>query len=157
MSDWKTIDFGKGNYEISKQGVVRNKTTGKTISNRYNTYGYAFVNLYDSGRTGTKLISRLLCDAFQGGLKRGFVVDHIDEDKTNNDLSNLQQISYRENVIRSKKRQPKSGKRGVCWHAGGNMWKSRFRFQGKLYEKYFNDLDEAGQWYEEMTKAADSF
>ena len=43
---------------------------------------------------------RFVYEVFNGSIKDGFVIDHIDRIKTNNSLSNLQAISQRENTKR---------------------------------------------------------
>lgn len=49
----------------------------------------------------TYLTHLLVWETFRGERERGFVVDHIDEDKYNPELLNLQQIPQSDNVTRS--------------------------------------------------------
>lgn len=53
-------------------------------------------------KTVTKSISRLVAEAFIGEIPEGYVVDHIDTDRTHNYVSNLQIITLSENTQRSK-------------------------------------------------------
>lgn len=57
-----------------------------------NNMGYLLVN----GR----LAHRLAYESCRGPIPEGFVIDHVDGDKTNNKLSNLNCITQRENLIK---------------------------------------------------------
>ena len=58
------------------------------------------------------------------------VVDHVDNNKTNNSIYNLQVITARLNV--SKDRLDKTSKyTGVCWHKAGRKWYAQIRIEGK--------------------------
>lgn len=63
--------------------------------------GYFKVGLRCSDKTQKKFfIHRLLYEAFIGPIPEGFVIDHIDENKQNNSLDNLQALSQRDNAIK---------------------------------------------------------
>lgn len=89
---WKDV-VGFSNYEVSDQGRVRNKTTKQIRSFSYN-HGYPQVDLYPGQKTRT--IHRLVADAFLGE-HPGMQVNHIDGDKNNNCLSNLEWCTSSEN------------------------------------------------------------
>lgn len=105
---WKTItDFP--NYEVSDQGRVRNKTTKKLRSFSYN-HGYPQVDLYPGQQTRT--IHRLVADAFLGE-HPGMQVNHIDGNKKNNCIENLEWCTASENnqhAYNSNLRVPPKGK-----------------------------------------------
>ena len=91
------------NYEASSEGRIRNKQTGKILSPGLNTNGYKIVVLSDGGITHTKTVHRLVADSFYDGDHTGFVVDHIDGNKQNNFVGNLQFCTSSENNARAYK------------------------------------------------------
>lgn len=102
MEKFKVIPF-EDNYEVSNKGRVRNKTTLSIKSLRYNKGGYLRVTLYPSGKTYTvhQLVGRVwLKDTFEEGLQ----IDHLDAVRDNNDVTNLEWVTYEENQRRIKNR-----------------------------------------------------
>ena len=95
---WKPID-GYSSYEISNLGNVKNKKTGKILKPGLSGNGYYTVSLWKNGKAHTKYIHELLAYSFIGVKKKGFTVNHIDGNKLNNDLSNLEIITYRDNLL----------------------------------------------------------
>lgn len=89
---WKSV-IGFPNYEVSDRGRVRNKATKHIRSFSYN-HGYPQVDLYPGQKTRT--IHRLVADAFLGE-HPGMQVNHIDGNKKNNCLSNLEWCTSSEN------------------------------------------------------------
>lgn len=93
---WKTIPF-EPNYEVSNKGNVRNSETKSVKSQRSNRGGYRRVTLYPSGKTYTT--HRLVMLTFKNeNVKEQ--IDHIDGDKTNNTLDNLEWVTSQENQRR---------------------------------------------------------
>lgn len=65
---------------------------------RRKTDGRAFILIYRSdGTKTTQLLSRFLYEAIHGPIPHGMTVDHIDGDKTNDVIENLQLLSQQEN------------------------------------------------------------
>lgn len=83
---WKTIPF-EDLYEVSTTGLVRNIKTGRIKSQRLDRYGYNRVTLYPSSKTYT--IHRLVMLTFKPDEKNENI-NHIDGDKTNNNIDNLE-------------------------------------------------------------------
>lgn len=77
------------NIEVSNTGLVRGARGQRTP--RLDRYGYLRINLSANGKNVTRTIHRLVADCFeiQGD---GDTVDHIDGDKTNNRVENLQKL-----------------------------------------------------------------
>jgi hypothetical protein len=92
---WKTIEC-EPQYEVSKDGEVRNKSSKHTKSLRYNRDGYLRVTLYPSGKTHS--IHRLVATAFITNKKNLRIVNHKDGVKTNNNVDNLEWCTDKENV-----------------------------------------------------------
>ena len=95
-------------YEIDTVGNVfttkaRSPLVGEDgkMSVRRNTNGYHQVKLYQEGKTHQRLVHRLMWETFKGDIPKGMTIDHIDNDNTNNLLSNLQVMSKSENIKKS--------------------------------------------------------
>lgn len=87
----------EGLYEIFENGKVRRIDTGRFIQPRVATVGYLVVSLWKNNKGTTKYIHRLLAEAFIPNPHSFPTVNHIDGDKTNNDLNNLEWASYGRN------------------------------------------------------------
>lgn len=96
MEEWRTI-VSFPNYEVSDQGRVRNKITGYMLKPLLNNDNYLYVDLYKEAQKPVhNRIHRLVADAFLGP-QPNLVVNHIDGDKHNNDLSNIEWVTPKEN------------------------------------------------------------
>lgn len=96
VEEWKTIDINP-NYEVSNFGRVRNKK-GHIIKLQVGTYGYLQVNLDFNGKNKTKKVHRLVAKAFIPNIENKPQVNHIDGNKKNNHINNLEWCTNRENV-----------------------------------------------------------
>lgn len=85
-------------YEINKEGDIRNKSTLKSLSQNLGTKGYYQVNI---GNTCRK-VHRLLAETFIENVNNLETVNHIDGNKVNNSLSNLEWMSRQDNVRHSR-------------------------------------------------------
>ena len=109
---WKPIKNYETLYEVSNLGNI--KSYDKYIPNRHGTKtfkksklisscnngnGYLQVKLSKNGKRKAFYVHRLVCDAFLGNLDSNLEVNHIDCDKSNNKLDNLEIISHKENMI----------------------------------------------------------
>lgn len=89
-----------GNIWLLKKGSCFRKANA-----RLNEYGYLKVSVKDedTGKHVNRGVARLLWLAHKGEIPEGFVVDHKDEVKTNNVLTNLQLLTNQENIAKSRK------------------------------------------------------
>lgn len=110
---WKPIPGYEGLYEASDMGRIRslprNRAKGKILKPYFNKHnGYMYCGLHKDGKSKTKRLHVLIARAFLGMPNNGFdpncVVDHIDGDKTNNCVDNLELVTQRENDARARKR-----------------------------------------------------
>lgn len=85
-------------YEVSNEGRVRNKNTGKIKKPCKDKDGYLQVDLYKDGERKHKSIHRLVARAFLPNPNSEFEVDHIDKNRTNNNVDNLRWVSHQENI-----------------------------------------------------------
>lgn len=93
---WKNINGYEGLYKISNFGkVINNK--GKVKSTYINNKGYCCISLYKDGKGKHYTLHRLVAEAFiqnDYGLNQ---VNHIDGNKLNNTVSNLEWCNQAQN------------------------------------------------------------
>lgn len=90
MEEWKNVIGYEGLYEVSNKGNVRNVRRNTLLRLTKTNYGYIQVSLYKNGiRTGLK-VHRLVAEAFIPNPDNLPQVNHKDEDKTNNNVTNLE-------------------------------------------------------------------
>ena len=100
--EWRKIK-GFDNYEVSNKGNVRNIKTNRLIKIAYKTSGYAIVSLRANGITKTSAVNRLVMNAFnpiEDNQNVRYDVVHMDNDKRNNELSNLKWMTHTDNILR---------------------------------------------------------
>ena len=97
QEQWKDIDGFEGLYSVSTKGRVRNIKTGRILVAKDNGNGYLKVNL----KRKNYYIHRLTALAFIPNPDNLPEVDHVDECKKNNDVSNLRWVSKSENTRHS--------------------------------------------------------
>ena len=98
MEEWKNIIGYEGLYEVSNIGNVRNVRRNTLLRLSKNKYGYIQVWLYKNGiKTGLK-VHRLVAEAFLPNPDNLPQVNHLDEDKTNNSVDNLEWCDQKYNV-----------------------------------------------------------
>lgn len=107
MSDWKQIDNLP--YSVNKNGDVRNDRTNKLLSPLVTNCGYLQVRLWVNNKVFYKLVHRLVANAFIDNPLEKETVNHLDGDKQNNNVTNLEWATKSEN---QKHRYDVLGKRG---------------------------------------------
>lgn len=96
--EWRMIK-NHSNYRISNYARVHNLVTNSILRPSL-TGGYLKVRLSEKGKTQDYFLHNLVYMTFNDldNLQPGYLVDHIDAVKTNNNLSNLRLSSLSENV-----------------------------------------------------------
>ena len=76
-------------------------------------------------------------------------IDHINQDKTDNRISNLRLVTPSENMQNvSQNPRNTSGAKGVCWNASSRKWQSQIKANGKsIYLGLFSELESASAAY----------
>jgi len=95
---WK--EYIKDNYEVSEVGLVRSiKANRQTtvLKTRIDRYGYEIVTLWVAGKALTRKIHRVVAEAFIPNPNNLETVNHLDGDKLNNNVENLEWLSASEN------------------------------------------------------------
>ena len=98
MEIFKDIIKFENTYQISNTGKVRNKKTGLLLKPKYNKKGYQYINLSYSHTGRVKwYIHRLVAVHFIPNLENKPQVNHIDGNKQNNNVNNLEWCTNDEN------------------------------------------------------------
>ena len=94
-------DIGFSRYCITKSGEVYSLFSNRYMSQNKSHNGYVTVNIVsDNGKSFTKKIHRLVLQVFKPiENDKDMQVNHIDGNKENNNLSNLEWLTYEENMI----------------------------------------------------------
>lgn len=91
---------GYDGYQVDRNGNVYSKKTEKYL--HPNAYGgYNRLNLYQDGKKKLMTVHRLVAMTFVKNPNNDVIVNHIDGDKTNNTVENLEWISQKKNVQHS--------------------------------------------------------
>lgn len=100
---WKKTRYK--NYEVSSTGKVRNTKTGKPLTNSLSrSNNYYKVTLSVNGLPKPIEVHRLVAETFIPiTTNKKLVVDHKDENKLNNNLSNLHWITSSANALKAKR------------------------------------------------------
>lgn len=107
---WKDIKVYEGYYQISNFGNIRsldrwinNNGTlvfrmGKILSPSKSGPGYLQIAFYVDGKIQKKYIHRLVMEAFNPTDNPELEINHIDENKENNMITNLEWVTHKENI-----------------------------------------------------------
>ena len=86
------------NYEINECGVIRIVKTKKIKKQRIGKDNYYKINLYKDGKSKTFRVHRLVAELFIPNPNNYPIVNHIDGNKLNNHINNLEWCTYSENT-----------------------------------------------------------
>lgn len=143
---WKQIDYGNGNYYVSNLGNIKNdvlmlgfegrrKRFSRLMKPWDNGYGYQVVSLRFGDKKKNFYVHRLVAEYFIGKIPKDYQVHHIDYNKKNNALSNLEICTRQQNVDYSnihmhnpKNRKTKSGYKFIYFRESG--WEVAIQKQG---------------------------
>lgn len=151
---WREIPEYDGLYKVSNLGnvITLKGKVPRLLTLMKPKDGYIVVKLSHKSISRNHRVHLLVARMFLGHAPSGthkIVVDHIDNNKDNNRVDNLQLISQRENS--SKDVQNKSSKHtGVYYDTARNKWMVRLKIKGVTkYIMRTSDEDFAGEVYKE--------
>jgi hypothetical protein len=104
--EWRPVVGFEDTYMVSSRGQVkrialgRNTYIGKILSHTPDKHGRMQVALWGTGATRRYMITvhKLVAEAFIGYCPPEKEVNHIDQNYTNNNASNLEYITHQENT-----------------------------------------------------------
>jgi|DEB0MinimDraft_6_1074348.scaffolds.fasta_scaffold43133_2 hypothetical protein len=150
---WVPVIDYEDQYEVSELGEIRAKEKltcygrhlkPKLIKPAPNHNGYLIVVLCKDKNRKTRVLHRIIKESFHG--KSDLTVDHIDGNRKNNKLSNLEYTTHTENCYRRSLK--KNNLVGI--RKRGNSWTARimidsiqyhlgsFKTKEEALEKYMN-------------------
>ena len=156
MEIWREVVGYEDFYKISNLGriksierLVKNKNGYRSVSEKIlkqslGTSGYNIIMLKGKPMS----IHKIVATTFLNHKPCGFleVVDHIDNNKLNNKVDNLQLLSNRQNsikTVRGKSKYP-----GIYMHKASNKWISRILIgEKRYYLGSFNNEEDAALAY----------
>ena len=94
----KDIKNYEGLYAVTENGQVWSYKSQKFLKPYLRDNGYLSVGLHKDGIRKNHLIHRLVAEAYLPNPDNKSQVNHIDEDKSNNDINNLEWVSAKENI-----------------------------------------------------------
>lgn len=139
---WKDIKGYEGLYQASNLGRI--KSLNKKIN--FNTYretilipgkdkrGYLQVIIYKNGVPKGRRVHRLIAETFIVNFDNKRTVNHIDENKLNNKVDNLEWASYQENIDHTQSKkivQIKDNQIIKIWNSASEAGKNGFH-QGHI-------------------------
>lgn len=91
------------NYSVTEDGRIWSNYSSKFLSLYPNAKGYLLVTLSHDGVKKSKRVHRLVARAYLGVAIKGYEdVDHMDNDKANNHVSNLLYVSAYDNSVKDR-------------------------------------------------------
>ena len=130
----KQLQFRDTIYSLNEDNDIINTKTGRVKKPSTTKDGYVIYALYYSGKTHSTYLHRFVKECHHGYSE--LEIDHIDMDKSNNNIDNLEWVESSENRYRgwNKRKTMVDGiipPRGICVDG----WQSN----GKPYLKYVNN------------------
>ena len=155
---YKNIPGYEGVYQVSNLGNVKSFKKDKEVrilkSNK-NSRGYLVVGLSKDGKVKHLTVHQLVAITFLNHKPDGYKiqVDHINREKLDNRLENLQLLNSREHSTKDRKVGGSSKYVGVNWHKSSNKWIAKIWVDGKSkYLGLFEDEYEAHLAYQSALK-----
>jgi len=109
MEIWKDIKGYEGLYKVSNYGNIKSlprekyRKTEMILSQKIKKHGYKDINLSKDGIIKTHPVHRLVALAFIQNVNNKPCVNHIDCNPSNNNILNLEWVTYLENQMHSRK------------------------------------------------------
>ena len=144
---------GYDNYSVSNTGLVRNDITNKTLQPCI-TNGYHIVSLSLNGKGKKFRVHRLVADAFIDNPDNKPCVDHIDNNRANNHITNLRWATVQENNRNTTMlKSNTSGYKGVNFNKVVGKWCASYSIDDKhIHIGYYKTIEEAAEARRQVVK-----
>ncbi|MDE6210088.1 MAG: HNH endonuclease [Lachnospiraceae bacterium] len=160
IEEWKDIVGYEGIYCVSNFGRVkrigkyRNQVTewesNRLLKPAIKNNGYLYVQLCKNNKTKSKMVHRLVAEAFLDNPDNKLTVNHIDGNRANNNVHNLEWATYMENNVhslyvlhgyRKGERRNQRGKPVMQYDLQGNFIKEYPSYREAQRETGINSID----------------
>ena len=152
---WKSIPNYEGLYEVSSLGRVKSLRFNKEKILSQGLARYCNVVLWNNNKGITRTVHQLVAESFLGHNPNGMklVVDHINDDKLDNRLENLQIVTTRENAYKTQGKYTSKYK-GVWFNKRTNKYEAHIWSELRVNKRIgqYNTELEASNAYQEYLK-----
>jgi hypothetical protein len=172
--EWRDVPGYEGLYQVSNMGRVYSLPkkwisgnggvgghSGKFLKPRIKEKEYLQITFCKNGKMKSFEMQQIVAMAFLNHIPCGHnvIVDHIDENPSNNKLENLQLLTQRGNTLRIKKGKGyTSDFKGAYWHKAGNGWASKIVLNNdRIYLGLFKKEEHAAKAYQLALANLDKF
>lgn len=132
---WRTISRNP-NYRVNELGEVYSFRQNKVLSPKVNHDGYLRIQLWDRGKCEFVSIHRLVAEAFIPNEEGKPFVNHIDGDKQNNSVENLEWCTQKENIAHAWKTGLSHGRKNK-----GGMRIAQFTMDGQFIREFPSQME----------------
>lgn len=161
IEEWKDIKGYEGLYQVSSLGQIRSldiliniedskkdrayksRKKGKILKPFLSNNGYLRVCLCKDRKQTTKAVHRLVAETFLSNPRELPQVNHVDGNKSNNCVANLEWCTAQENIKHS-------------WDNGLSKVTKEMREHCKKYNKKVNQYDKRGDFLKEWESATEA-
>jgi len=84
-------------YTVTKDGEVYN-LNGRKLKPYQHSDGYRQFKMYDGGCNEAKYVHRFVYETYVGPIPKNMQINHINEDKSDNRLENLELVTHEQNI-----------------------------------------------------------
>lgn len=134
--EWRTVvEYER--YEVNQFGDIRHKQRKHVLSPRPNAAGYLYVAFNIEGHRKNFAVHRIVANAFIPNPNNYSEVNHIDSNKTNNCVENLEWVDSSQNKKHAYQKQENKTCRGKMVE--------QYSLQDE-YIRTFNSVSEAAQF-----------
>jgi hypothetical protein len=141
---WKDIIGYEGQYKVSSFGRVKSIKFNKEkiLKLSFHWYGYTQAVLCSKCKRKSVKVHQLVAEAFLNHKRCGYklVVDHKDNNPSNNRVDNLQLITQRENCFRIQGKYSSKYK-GVHFDKASKKWKAAILIDKKIKHLGYFDCE----------------